>query len=156
MDSTGTTNSGGRGHDADDDAGAERVIEEIDAEECLALLGSHQVGRVAVVVGIHPVIFPVNYCLDGDAVVFRTGEGAKLQGAAGHPVGFEVDAVDVGAHTGWSVHVWGKASDVTEQNGGHEARRVQRLALEPWAVTDASHWIRIDPVSITGRRIRPT
>lgn len=141
MDSTGGTGT------------PDRAIEEIDAAGCLELLGTQQVGRVAVVVGIHPVIFPVNYRLDGDAVVFRTGDGAKLRGAAGHPVGFEVDEVDVARHTGWSVHVWGKASDVTEDDGGPLFQRLRRLELEPWAVAEASHWVRIDPVSITGRRI---
>ncbi len=136
------------------DGAPDRTIEELDVEECLALLGAHQVGRVAVVVGIHPVIFPVNYCLDGDAVVFRTGEGAKLQGAAGQPVGFEVDDVDIEHHTGWSVHVWGKASDVTLEDRGPQARRLHRLSLEPWVAGEAGHWVRIDPVSITGRRIR--
>ncbi len=130
----------------------DHTIEEIDAAECLELLRSHEVGRVAVVLGIHPVIFPVNYCLDGEAVVFRTGEGTKLQGAAGHPVGFEVDDVDIRTQTGWSVHVWGKASDVTRDDSARLYDRLRSLALEPW-VAGGDHWVRIDPVSVTGRRI---
>ena len=53
------------------------AIERLDPEECWALLGQMNVGRLAVLVEGHPDIFPVNYVLDGQGIVFRTGAGTK-------------------------------------------------------------------------------
>jgi hypothetical protein len=33
--------------------------------------------------------------------------------------------------------------------------RVKDLPVTPWAQGEKSHWIRIEPVEVTGRRIRP-
>ena len=44
-----------------------------------------------------PAAHPVNYLLDGEEVVFRTGSGTKLTAAArGIVVGFQVDEIDLG------------------------------------------------------------
>ena len=40
-------------------------------DECLELLRNHHVGRVSVVVDGQPLIFPVNYAIEGRNVVFR-------------------------------------------------------------------------------------
>ena len=65
----------------DDDAGA---LEELDHEECLTLIASMSIGRLAVQVeDASPLVVPINYILDGEIVVFRTGPGTKLR-AAGH------------------------------------------------------------------------
>src|ERR1700677_2914932 len=70
------------------------IYETLSVDECLELLKAHQFGRVAVVIDGQPIIFPVNYAIDGDAVVFRTDPGSKLSGAAMGRVAFEVDGVD--------------------------------------------------------------
>jgi hypothetical protein len=57
-------------------------LETLGRSECLNLLATAQVGRVALVVDGHPEILPVNYALDGDAVLFRTAEGSVLTHAA--------------------------------------------------------------------------
>ena len=51
-------------------------------QECLDLLADQEVGRIAVVLGRRPLIFPVNYVLDGDTIVFRTDPGTKLAAAS--------------------------------------------------------------------------
>jgi nitroimidazol reductase NimA-like FMN-containing flavoprotein (pyridoxamine 5'-phosphate oxidase superfamily) len=38
---------------------------ELSSDECHRLLAEHHVGRLAVVVGGQPVIFPLNYVFDG-------------------------------------------------------------------------------------------
>ena len=58
-------------------------FEPLDRVRCLQLLSEHNLGRLAVVISGQPLIFPVNYTLDGDAVVFRTDPGNKLRGAIG-------------------------------------------------------------------------
>jgi Pyridoxamine 5'-phosphate oxidase len=53
----------------------------IEEPECLRLLAARQVGRLGFVLGGGPEVLPINYVLDGDAVVFATAEGSKLRGA---------------------------------------------------------------------------
>ena len=52
-------------------------IEWLDRDECLHLLAGEDVGGLAVVEGRMPVVFPVNYALDGDAVVEPWAGGDK-------------------------------------------------------------------------------
>ena len=70
---------------------------DVQREECLALLAEGVVGRMVYTEGAMPAAHPVTYCLDGDEVVFRTGDGSKLAAAARHHVvGFEIDAYGLG------------------------------------------------------------
>src|SRR5438270_13114062 len=92
---------------------AKSGIEMLDREECLRLLASHQVGRLAVAYDGHPDVFPVNYVLDGEHVVFRTAEGSKLRGAEREPLAFEVDDIDLTSQTAWSVVVHGVGQRMT-------------------------------------------
>jgi nitroimidazol reductase NimA-like FMN-containing flavoprotein (pyridoxamine 5'-phosphate oxidase superfamily) len=133
--------------------GADPIYEELPVDECLELLRAHQVGRIAVVIDGHPIIFPVNYAIDGDAVVFRTDPGSKLSGAAMGRVAFEVDAVDESARAGWSVIVQGSGSEIT---GALDRRseQLRQLEVQPWVPGERARWIEILPLSITGRRLR--
>jgi nitroimidazol reductase NimA-like FMN-containing flavoprotein (pyridoxamine 5'-phosphate oxidase superfamily) len=56
-------------------------LQVIERAECLRLLATEEVGRLGVVVAGRPEIFPVNYVVDGDEVMFRTDAGTKLAGA---------------------------------------------------------------------------
>jgi nitroimidazol reductase NimA-like FMN-containing flavoprotein (pyridoxamine 5'-phosphate oxidase superfamily) len=127
-------------------------LEVLTREECLRLLGAHHLGRLAVVVAGRPVIFPVNYCLDGDQIVFRTNEGTKLHGARGGPVAFEIDGTDGYYHQGWSVIVVGVGEPVDDES---EIARLERLPLGLWTAAPKPYWVRIRPGAITGRRIPP-
>jgi uncharacterized protein len=126
-------------------------LEVLDRDRCLALLASHPVGRVAVVVDARPMIFPVNYALDGDSVVFRSDAGSKISGAtSGFPMSFEIDGIDEIFHTGWSVVVNGVGREVVD---GTELARLRALELRPWASGPKTHWIRIHPETMTGRLV---
>jgi nitroimidazol reductase NimA-like FMN-containing flavoprotein (pyridoxamine 5'-phosphate oxidase superfamily) len=97
------------------------------------------------------VVFPVNYAVHEGAVVFRTDRGSKLDATAGGaPVAFEVDAVDEGSRTGWSVIVRGQAAEVVESA---DLERLRALPLYPWVPGAKSRYVRIRPSSVTGRRI---
>lgn len=125
----------------------ESSLEEIPRHECLELLASQPIGRVAVASpGSAPLVVPVNYLLDGEVVVFRSDIGAKLH-ALRHPVSFQVDCVDAIHRTGWSVLIRGTAYEATHWEVDH-------LHLESWAGDDKQHWVRVVPDVITGRRIR--
>jgi nitroimidazol reductase NimA-like FMN-containing flavoprotein (pyridoxamine 5'-phosphate oxidase superfamily) len=68
-------------------------VVELDADQCYRLLATHEIGRLGVNAEHFPLIFPVNYALDRDAIVVRTQPGTKLT-AAGHAnVTFEVDDI---------------------------------------------------------------
>ena len=72
------------------------------------------------------MIFPVNYAIDGEAILIRTEPGTKLPAADYANVTFEVDDVDRQTRSGWSVLVREVAEEVTA------ARRVSRSwAPEP-------------------------
>ena len=126
------------------------ALENVPREECLALLASQVIGRVAVAdFNAAPLVVPVNYVLDGEDVVFRTDYGSKFRLAVlgEAPVSFEIDGLDPGRRSGWSVLLQGTASELPEEAG-------RRLRLQPWAPGSKTHWVRIVPDSITGRRIR--
>lgn len=127
-------------------------IEVIDADECLRLLAEEEIGRLAVVIGATPMILPVNYALDGDAIVFRTMPGSRLDVGRGHAA-FEVDCFDKVHKAGWSVLVTGHLEEVSAYHA-KEMRRVQELAVTPWAGGNRNLWMRLRPSFITGRIVR--
>ena len=120
--------------------------------DCLRLLGSVPVGRIGFFADGEIVILPVNYLVDGQDVVFRTGAGSKLSSISNkNLVGFEADSYNETARSGWSVVVSGFTEVVDSDD---EIDRLNDLGLEPWARAkeDVPTWIRIRPTSVTGRR----
>jgi nitroimidazol reductase NimA-like FMN-containing flavoprotein (pyridoxamine 5'-phosphate oxidase superfamily) len=128
------------------------VVEEIPVSECLELLRSHRVGRLAVATPAGPAIFPVNYAVGGDRVVFRTDQGTKLDSSALRRVAFEIDAFDADAHTGWSVVVEGVGTEISDAIDT-ESVQLQALELHPFAPGPKEHLVEILPRVISGRRI---
>jgi nitroimidazol reductase NimA-like FMN-containing flavoprotein (pyridoxamine 5'-phosphate oxidase superfamily) len=125
--------------------------QELSKSECFQLLAQEHLGRVAVVDDRGPVVFPVNFVLDRHMVVFRTDEGTKLDTACrGSRVAFEVDGTDAADRTGWSVVVRGEAVEVTDPA---ELTRLRKLPPDPWAPGAKTHYVRILPAVLTGRRI---
>jgi uncharacterized protein len=127
-------------------------LESISRDECLQLLAGDEIGRLAVIDGRTPVILPVNYAMDGDAIVFRTAAGTKLEAGPRSPASFQIDSIDREHHTGWSVVVTGRLEEVTEYDS-ETLDRLRRLDVAPWAGGDKPHWMRLEPARITGRRI---
>lgn len=126
-------------------------LEIINPAECWDLLGREEVGRLAVLVDGLPEIYPVNFVLDGHAVLFRTDPGSKLRGLVRSPgVCFEVDGADPATELGWSVMVKGKATELSAATAVVDAGK---LPLHYWAHGEKTHWIRIDPFEVSGRRI---
>jgi nitroimidazol reductase NimA-like FMN-containing flavoprotein (pyridoxamine 5'-phosphate oxidase superfamily) len=125
----------------------------LSSTECLELLATQRVGRLAVIAGGFPRVFPVNYALDGDVIVFRTAPGSKLTAAQHANVGFQVDHVDEARRSGWSVMVTGMAETVTDEHTADLVRRTQALPIQPFDPADKPIWVRIIPSSMTGRRL---
>lgn len=129
-------------------------LEVLDRDECLDLVRTQHVGRVAIVDGGHPLVFPVNFVVDGEDVIFRTGEGTKLHAAGRTSACFEVDHIDVETRSGWSVMVNGRLEEVTAHDTA-AFRRIAALGVEPWADGPKEHWMRVTAHTVTGRRISP-
>ena len=128
-------------------------LSELPAGECRELMGSTSVGRVAFVDADGPTVFPVNYVLDGDDVLFRTAPdntlGRHLEGNP--PVAFEVDDFDAYTQTGWSVLVRGTATSM----GTDDVSRDEALQPFSWAAGRRTQLVRIAPGSVTGQRLLP-
>ena len=118
---------------------------QLDRSTCLALLGTHHVGRV-VVGGPTPAVVPVNYRLIDGTISFRTTPGGRAGQPSAEPVLFEVDMFDERTHSGWSVIARGSL---------HVASRdAESVPVESWAPgrRDRSMVVTIDDV--TGRVLR--
>ena len=125
--------------------------DELTRSECFGFLASTQVGRIAVVDDVGPLVVPVNYVLDRYTVVFRTDEGTKLDAAGSHnAVAFEIDEIDARTRTGWSVLLRGEATEVSDLS---ELERLRDLSLEPWVPGAKARYARILPAVVSGRRI---
>jgi uncharacterized protein len=135
------------------DAEGVASFEHLSRTECLDLLALAQVGRVGLVVNGMPEILPVNYALDGDAILFRTAAGSVLNQASMANVAFEVDRIDESTQSGWSVLVRGHADDIGDAIDA-TSERLRRLTLITWAPGQRQCWFVIRPQAITGRRLR--
>lgn len=130
------------------------AAEILDPQECWRLLGEASLGRLAVIVDDHPDVFPVNYKVDNDSLVFRTGAGTKQKALdAGTPVALEADSVSADFATAWSVVVKGRAERATSTD---EITEAVRRALFPWQGIGKDYLVRIMPESVTGRRFTLT
>jgi nitroimidazol reductase NimA-like FMN-containing flavoprotein (pyridoxamine 5'-phosphate oxidase superfamily) len=130
-----------------------RGLEILSTDECLALLRSKTLGRVAVRIGEAPSILPVNYALLDDEVVFRTDPGTKLSTALMKTmVAFEIDEPDAVARGGWSVLVTGYCEEIRDRA---TLERVDTLDLEPWVNEGRDFVVHIRTRTMTGRRIPP-
>lgn len=118
--------------------------------ECWSLLESHSVARLAVDIGGQPDIFPINYLVDEESIVFRTGAGTKLAGAVlSRHVAIEIDGLDDNDNSVWSVVVKGVAREI---EGMTERWAADDLPLYPWIVSEKPNFVRIEPRLTTGRR----
>ena len=122
----------------------------LDRAECINLLGFSHVGRVALSIGALPAIFPVNYVLDGDSIVFCTCTGADLSTGANHAVlAFEAGHIDPTGHGGWSVLAVGVAHEVEDA----EARlKLAFTEHAPWIPADSARLFRLPLELLSGTR----
>lgn len=124
--------------------------ESLTAKQCWKLLSDTSVGRLAVTVDGKPDVFPVNYKVDGESLLFRTGPGTKLDAINDNAsVALEADAVSAEFGLAWSVVVKGSAESLPADS--HELNTAIH-GLFPWQGVGKSHLIRIVPDTITGRR----
>ncbi|ORW84637.1 pyridoxamine 5'-phosphate oxidase [Mycobacterium sp. IEC1808] len=118
--------------------------------ECWGLMAGVALGRLVTSVDGVPEIFPVNFVVQHKSILFRTAEGTKLVSTAiNNRVLFEVDEHNVAE--GWSVIVKGRARSLRTDEQIQEAERAQLL---PWLTSEKTHYVRVLPDMVTGRRFR--
>jgi uncharacterized protein len=130
------------------------VLEELSRAECLGLLATVPIGRLAYTRRALPAVDPVNFALDDGAIVIRTDVGGKLAAASrGAVVAFQADDLDLALRSGWSVTVAGRCEEVTD---AEDIARLDGLGLQSWAPGAKNNFLRVVPAIITGRELRGT
>ncbi|RAX48658.1 MULTISPECIES: pyridoxamine 5'-phosphate oxidase family protein [Micrococcaceae] len=120
------------------------------AGQCWKLLSETSVGRLAVSTDGAPDVFPVNYKVDGESLLFRTGGGSKFTDIKNDArVALEADSVSGESGRAWSVVIRGRVEISTSPDPILET--VGR-GLFPWQGIGKDHLVRILPEKVTGRR----
>ena len=111
----------------------------LDTDKAWDLLAGQRLGRLGVQTGTGVDIFPINYAVDGESLVFRTADGTKLSGVTAHSeVTFEIDSWT--EDVGYSVIARGRAFPITVPE---EIAQVEALKLRPWVPTVKTTFVRI-------------
>ena len=119
---------------------------------CLDLLRDGVIGRVAMCTPDGPQIFPVNYVLFEDSVVFRTAAYSVLGTHAWQSrLAFEIDHMDYDRQVGWSVLATGPGSRV--ECGPTLDAIVKQWNPRPWAAGTRPLYVRLRWDSLSGRRV---
>ncbi len=123
-------------------------LEVFEPDECRRRLGQGGVGRLGMRGTDAPEIRPVNFALREDLLIIRTGDGVILSAARGsEPASFEIDGIDPLEHTGWSVIVSGKLSELPTDDAN------LALPLRPWASGRKDHFVGLSLERVNGMRI---
>jgi hypothetical protein len=126
-------------------------LEVLDRAECLRLLALATIGRIGFTSGALPTVLPINFYLDGERILVRTGRGTKLGSALRNAVvAFEVDDFDSTYHSGWSVAVTGVVSEVSDP---FELEHSPKLPIARWAPIGDEAVLAISTELVSGRRI---
>ncbi len=92
-------------------------LELLSPPECVELLRSKTVGRIALSASSLPFVVPVRYVVDQDRILMRTGQHTRMAAATSDAVvAFEVDEFDQALDAGWSVMVQGLAREVADDD----------------------------------------
>ena len=115
--------------------------------ECWERVRVQELGRLVTRVQDVMDIFPVNYVVDGDSILFRTAAGSKLfELTVNDEVLFEVD--DHTDTDAWSVVIRGHAETL---DTSEDVERADGLGLRPWVPTLKYTWVRVVAQAVTGR-----
>ncbi|TWH73120.1 pyridoxamine 5'-phosphate oxidase family protein [Modestobacter roseus] len=132
--------------------GAGREPEALRAPECLRLLGTRDVGRIAFTAGALPVLQPVSYLLSGQELLVPVDARSELADAARAAVlALQVDDVDADGRTGWDVTVLGPSRLVHDPD---QVARLDRWGVRPWFPATRHCYVMLRAATLSGRRLR--
>lgn len=119
---------------------------ELTEDDCWALLGSQEVGRLAWHGPEGISVVPVNYVAAGRQIRLNTTAYSSIaRECDDSPVAFEVDAVDPETRSGWSVLVRGVAHLLFDDAGSS--------GPDPWPAGPRPLRLRVEVRTATGRRL---
>jgi hypothetical protein len=131
----------------------DRHLEVLGEAECLNLLGSVTIGRVAFTEGALPAIQPVSFRLDGGDILIPSRFGSKVAAASrGAVLAFEVDDVQLATRTGWNVTVVGLSRLISDPA---DVRDLDRVAAPHWLHAEDRCYISIAAQIVRGQRVSP-
>ena len=125
------------------------AIEELTVQECWELLGSARVGRLAVCMSGRPGIFPVNFVVDDETIVFRTAPApSSPRSRTSASPSRSTTTTPTAARRPASSSTAGpwRSPDADDRD------RALGLPLFPWHVAPKGHFVRITADSVSGRR----
>jgi len=129
------------------------IPRELSELECVQLIQSGGVGRLAFDTHEGLEIYPLNFAVEGRAILFRTTAYSKLgTRVPGTDVAFEVDHLDPSARRGWSVVLKGRA-EVIEEPAEVDMLRELGKETRPWAQGARRLYVRVPWKEITGREV---
>jgi uncharacterized protein len=121
----------------------------LEASECWELLSCHEVGRVAYVDGLGPMVVPITFVVLDDAVLFRVAADSTLaRHLPGEQAALEVDDIDDFTRSAWNVVLRGPVAAVT----GHDLAHVDSWPT-PWPEGARTLHLRLTPDLVAGRRL---
>ena len=125
----------------------ETPILALDDDQSWKLIEGTKHGRLVVIVGGEPDIFPVNYAVSGRKLYLRTAPGSKLAEVTINPkVLFETDGIL--SDEAWSVVMRGTARVLDKSS---EIEAAEALGLKPWVPTMKDFYVEIETTTVSGR-----
>lgn len=127
----------------------EAGFEVLPRSECLRLLRPGGVGQVVLPTEDRvPTVRTVNFALDGDRIVMRTGNSRLWQAALAQSMAsFGLEEGHNLDHTGWSVVVTGRLHPLAADE------QTRRLPLRSWAMSARDRFVALDVEDASGRRL---
>lgn len=127
-------------------------VVELTVDECLSLIGTRSVGRVGLVTEAGLRIFPVNFAVSEEKIIFRTLPYGVIANSAhgAEVVDLERDLDDEG-RSGWSVLAVGRCERVEDPG----MVRLIRSEHDPdsWADGQRNLYFQIEWTDLTGRQV---
>jgi len=128
-------------------------LELLSGRECVDLLRSKSVGRIALSSSSLPFVVPVRYVVDRDRILMRTGQNTRMAAATSDAVvAFQVDDFDAALDAGWSVMVQGLAREVS---GDAASDPDVEQILSSWVGPMPARSFSIPLKIVRGQRLHP-
>jgi uncharacterized protein len=123
----------------------------LDRAESLKLLATVPVGRLIFTMNALPAVRLMYFVVADGLIVMRTAAGSTAaRKGGGTIVTFEVDELDAGTCSGWSVTVTGRAALVSDRV---QAAQYRQLPLMSWAAEPRDQFMTITTDLAEGRRV---
>lgn len=141
-------------HDDSDHSQDPLTLRPLNEADCMELLSTTTVGRVAFVDNEGVQLLPLNFAVIDDEIYFRTASDSTLHQLAegSDDVAFEIDHHEAVSPVGWNVTVKGSTSRVSDPE--LHARVMAWERLRPWAGGERGEVIHLARRSIAGRHVR--